>query len=346
MFQPYRFGFWWRMAVLGLFTGELSGGGGGGGNFPSNFSNNHGGGHAGTHSPFPGDMSWFTPTHILEIAIGFALFILVFSLIFSYINAILRFVLFDAVLHGNVRIREGWRKWRETGRKYFVWLLILALVGWGSVFLFIVIPLFLLFSNHHIGFWHIDATAILVLVLCGMMMVAFSIAVSIVMVLTKDFVVPIMALDGVGWQEGWHRFRAIAAGHASEYFIYFLMKIVLRIGAGIAHGIVVLIVAFILIIPTVIAVVAGVAIGAGATTVVKALLITIGIVGGLILVGLLIAISALAGAPIAFFFPSYAIYFFAGRYEPLGRIVFPAPPPPAPPPVFVPSMPEPPPMPA
>jgi hypothetical protein len=38
-----------------------------------------------------------------------------------------------------------------------------------------------------------------------------------------------------------------------------------------------------------------------------------------------VALMALIGAPVAFFFPSYAIYFFAGRYEALGRIVFPVP---------------------
>jgi hypothetical protein len=81
----------------------------------------------------------------------------------------------------------------------------------------------------------------------------------------------------------------------------------------------------ILAIPTVFLVIAGVAVGAGATVVAKALLVTLGIVLGLLLGALVMALSAFIGAPVAFFFPAYAIYFFAGRYEPLGRIVFPAP---------------------
>ena len=71
------------------------------------------------------------------------------------------------------------------------------------------------------------------------------------------------------------------------------------------------------------------------------MLITMAIVRGLILLTVFVAFSAITGAPIAFFFPAYtAIYFFAGRYAALGRIVFLAPPaPPVPPPVCMPAPP-------
>ena len=341
MFQPFRFSFWWRIAIIGLFAGELGGGGGFSGNFPSSIP--HGGTAGNRGSNVPWHMGWFTPAHILAIAAAIAIFVIVATLIFLYINSILRFVLFDAVLHGNARIVDGWRKWRETGRRFFAWQLLLVAASWSIVILVMGLPLLLLFGGHHIGFWHIDPLAIVVLVLAGLLTVLLTVALAIVAVIAKDFIVPMMALEGIGWQEGWQRFRAIAQGHASEYVIYFLMKIVLRIGAGIAHGIVVFVVVLILMVPAVIVLVAGIAIGVGSTTVVKAMLITLAIVGGLLLLAVIMIFSAFAGAPIAFFFPAYSIYFFAGRYEPLGRIVFPAPPaPPVPPPVWVPPMPEPP----
>jgi hypothetical protein len=339
MFRNFRFSFWLRIAILGLFTGEFAGEGFHG-NFPSSFpSHPASAGHAGAHAPFPWHPGWFTMAHVVPLVLGVVAVMILLTLIFLYISSTLRFVLFNAVLFGDPHIRSGWRRWRETGRKFLVWQLILAFAGWMLLIGFLLIPLLVLFPKH-IGFWHIDATAIVTLGLGFFALMVTGLAMAIVSILAKDFVVPIMALQSAGWQEGWRRFLAIARGHASEYVIYFLMKIVLRIGAGIAHGIIMFLFAMLIAVPVVIAVIAGVAVGAGATMVVKALLITIGIVMGLIVLTVFIALSAFTGAPIAFFFPAYSIYFFAGRYEPLGRIVFPAPPaPPAPPPVFAPEAP-------
>jgi hypothetical protein len=329
MFRPFRFSFWLRIAVLGLFTGEFAGEGFHG-NFPGSFPGHAGNmGHAGTHAPFPWHPEWFTLAHIVPAVIIFALFMIALTLIFLYISSTLRFVLFDAVLHGDARIGEGWRKWRETGRRYLVWQLLLALAGWGLLISCLIVPLLMLFPNH-IGFWHIDAQAIIVLAIGFFAMMVLGFVMAIATILAKDFVVPIMALEGVGWQEGWRRYLDIARGHASEYVIYFLMKIVLRIVAGIGHGIITFFVALLFAIPVAIAAIVGVSIGVGATMVVKALLITMAIVAGLLLLAVFVAISAFTGVPIAFFFPAYSIYFFAGRYAPLGRIVFPAPPPPPP----------------
>jgi hypothetical protein len=331
VFQPFRFGFWVRIAILGLFAGEI--GGGGGFNVPSGIPSGHGGSGGGHFPPHvPWNMGWFTLPHILMLAavVGLAFFLVM--LVFLYINSIFRFILFDAVLRGNALIGEGWRRWRDTGRNFFVWQLLLGLAMWGFILVLVALPLFFLLAGHHLGRDHIDPLSIVVLVLGVLAVIVLAIIVAIVAILAKDFLVPIMALERVGWQEAWGQFRAIARGHASEYVIYFLMKFVLRIGAGIAHGIIVFLVVMILAIPAVIAVVAGIAIGVGASMAVKALLITIGIVAGILFFAVTMAFSAFVGAPIAFFFPAYSIYFFAGRYEPLGRIVFPAPPPPVIPP--------------
>ncbi|WP_041856051.1 DUF7544 domain-containing protein [Candidatus Korobacter versatilis] len=346
MFKRFRFAFWLRMAVLGFFTAEMSSGGGGLGNFPTNFPDKSSGRHAGTQ--MPGHLAWFTPTHILELALAVAIFVVVLTLIILYINSRLRFVLFDAVLQGDTRLGEGWRKWRDAGQRYFAWQILLTVISWMLLILCLGLPAALLYSGHHLGVWHIDALGIATLVVAGLFYLLLAVVLGIVMVLAKDFVVPIMALENVGWQDGWRKFFEIARGQASDYVVYFLMKIVLRIGAGIVQGIIGVFVMLILIVPAVLAVIAGVAIGVGATMVVKAMLITAGIIGLLIMVFLMIAVSALIGAPVSFFFPSYAIYFFAGRYERLGRIVFPPPPPPpAPPAPIVPEpMPEPPPLPA
>lgn len=335
-FRPFRFPFWLRMAVLGFFTGEMSGGGGAHFNGPSDFRKLRGahGGH-GVPPVFAGHMGWFTPMHILELAIGFAVVIFVISLIFLYIGSILRFVLFDTVLHGDPRLRSGWQKWRGAGRRYFEWQFLLLIIGWGIMLAFIVVPLLFLLNAHHLGFWFIDATGIASLAVAALWWFLLAMALFIVAVLAKDFVVPIMALEGVGWQEGWRRFRAIASGHFSEYFFYFVFKIVLRIGAAIAIGVLFFFIILIVAIPAAVLGFAGVMFASGAGLAAKAFLITLAIVAGILLVAFFIVLSAVIAAPIAFFFPAYSVYFFAGRYAPLGQIVFPEPQP-LPPPPFTP----------
>jgi hypothetical protein len=324
MFRPFRFAFWARLAVLGLLTGEI-GGGGFRGNFPGNVPKGSAPSQPGMHWPPAWHPEWFTAAHLFQIVFAVVIVAIILTLIFVYINSVLRFVLFNAVLRGDAHIIEGWRKWRDAGRRYFVWQLILAVLGWSVLISCIVVPVLSLFGDHHIGFWFIDEHAAVVLGLAFLALMFCSAVLAIVTVLAKDFVVPTMALEGMGWQDGWRRFLGVAREHASEYVLYFVMKIVLRIVAGIAQTILVVMLVVILAIPTVFLVIAGVGIGTGATLATKALLITLGIVLGLLLGVFVLAFSAFIGAPVAFFFPAYAIYFFAGRYEPLGRIVFPAP---------------------
>ena len=130
------------------------------------------------------------PAHIVGLLVTVALLIIALTLIFLYINSVLRFVLFDAVLRGDARIIEGWRKWRGTGRKFFAWQIIIAILGWAVSLSCIGIPLLVLFKNHHIGFWFMDATGIVVLVLAGLCWFLIAVVIAIVVVIAKDFVVP------------------------------------------------------------------------------------------------------------------------------------------------------------
>ena len=68
--------------------------------------------------------------------------------------------------------------------------------------------------------------------------------------MTKDFVVPQMALEGIGAMEGWRRLWPMIQAEKGGYAGYVGMKIVLAIGAGIVIGIVSVILALVVAIPT------------------------------------------------------------------------------------------------
>jgi len=166
--------------------------------------------------------------------------------------------------------------------------------------------------------------------LLGLLFVLVVLGVSI-SVLAKDFVVPIMALDGVGIIEGWRRALSLMRGAKPRFAGYLGMKVVLAIASGIIFGILGTIAALVLVVPLVLV---GVVIGAGAwlsgltwtpTTIAATVVL------GLIALGALIYVVSFVSVPSAVFFQSYTLHFYAGRYPPLGAALARAPVPASPP---------------
>src|SRR5580704_16284666 len=119
LFRPFRFGLWARLAVVALITRE-AGGWGGGGSIP-NFNRNPGGedhwasrwsGHGYGAAYFLREPSWEQIQPYLGwIALGVGLAFVV-MLLWIYSDCVYRFILLDAVVSGQCRLREGWRRWR------------------------------------------------------------------------------------------------------------------------------------------------------------------------------------------------------------------------------------------
>jgi hypothetical protein len=148
---------------------------------------------------------------------------------------------------------------------------------------------------------------------------------AVIHVLTKDFVVPQMALEGLSAIEGWRRLWPMLQGEAGGYTIYVLMKIVLAIGAGIVIGLVSVIVALVVAIPTVGLGLVAVLTGKSAGLTWNALTITVAVVVGCVLLAAFMYLLALIAVPAIVFFPAYAIYFFAPRYRALSVALYPPP---------------------
>jgi hypothetical protein len=153
----------------------------------------------------------------------------------------------------------------------------------------------------------------------------FALTVLIVTVLTKDFVVPQMALEPISAIEGWRRLLTMMKSEKAGYAGYIGMKVVLALGAAVVVGMVAAIVAVVLLIPVggfgIIAVLAGKA--AGLTW--NLYTITLAIVAGCIVLAMFLYVISLVSVPAMVFFPAYSIYFFAARYRQLAAIVDPPP---------------------
>ena len=320
LLQPFRIGQWARLALVGLLAGELSSGGGCSSNFQIP---QHSGGNRLLAAGIPGvDPSLYVGLIALLVVIG-----VVLSILFIYANSVMRFVLFDSVVERKCHIRHGWNRRAGVGFRYFGWQLLLFFGSVAGLVTLVGIPAAIALA---MGWLKQANQHLLPLILGGIvlffLLLAFFVCFLVVVVMSKDFVVPQMALEGISAFEGWRRLLAMLKQEKLGYAGYLAMKIVMALGAAVAVGIVTGIVALILLIPVgglgVIAVLGGKA--AGLTW--NLYTITLAVVAGSVIVMTLLYLFSLISVPAIVFFPAYSIYFFAARYQPLALALYPAPP--------------------
>lgn len=322
LFQPFRFWQWTRLAFVGLLAGEM--GSSGGFNFPTSFPRQTGSSRHFLEQGFPK----IDPAILGGLIAVLVIAGLVFVIVMMYVSSVMRFILFDSVLTRECHIRQGWTRRQEPGWKYFLWQLGFALATLAGLAILLGVPAGFALA---MGWFNPPREHMLPLVLGGivvfLLLMLFFLTVAVVHVFTKDFVVPQMALEGIGAVEGWRRLWPLLQAEQGGYAVYMLMKIVLAIGAGIIIGIASAILILIVAIPAagfgIIAVITGKT--AGLTW--NVYTISIAIVVGCIVFAVFFYLTSLIAVPAIVFFPAYAIYFFAARYRPLSLVLYPPPPP-------------------
>jgi len=342
LLQPFRFTQWARLALVGLLSGEI--GSGGGCNTGSSFrwpapppAKGSGGvihatlgsqlWHAAPHTHVAGGTQ--IARHPLPHAGLLALLIMAglgFVVLFIYIASVMRFVLFDSVIAKECHIRQGWARHRHHGLRLFGWQMLLMLGTFASIAGVIAIPVA---SAWALGWFAHPREHVLGLVLAGglflMLFFPLLLGLGVVHVMTKDFVVPQMALENVSVMEGWRRLWSWVAAEKLSYVGYIGMKILLAIGAGVVSGIFTLIILLMLFIPIggigAIAVIAGAA--AGWTW--NLMTIALAVLAGFVAFALIMFVVSFISVPATVFFPAYSIYFLGLRYPRLATLLGPPP---------------------
>jgi MFS family permease len=263
-----------------------------------------------------------------------ALLALAAFVVWIYSDCVYRFVLLETVVTGQCRLRDGWRRWKVAGRRYFAWAMTFACGSFLLVGIIAGVPALLAyragwFANpeEHLGLvigWGILLVLVLIIVVASL---------AIIDMLGRDFLVPVMAFERVGPVDGWRKLFAIMDNEKLACFLYVLMKTALAMGAGVVFAIVNLMVVLILLIPLGLVGLIGYFIGqaAGFSWDLSAELL-IAALGLFVLVAILYLIGFVY-VPGLVFFQSYTLEFFASRYGPLGTKLQPLTPPVTPPPV-------------
>ena len=317
LFQPFRIGQWTKLAFVGLLAGELGSGGCNRSNF--NFFPHPG---SGPHLEYPGSLG-IDPALLGAFIAAAAVAALAIGIILMYVSSVMRFVLFDSIVARQCHVRWSWSRRLAAGWRYFVWKLLYLLLIGASIAVLVGIPAAFAFTN---GWFKAPKQHLLPLVLGGivvfLVLFIFFVATAVIFVLTKDFVIPQMALDDVDAMEGWRRLWLIMQAEKGAYAAYILMKIVLAIVAGIAMGIATLILGLFVAVPSIVVGIVAVAAGKTAGLTWNVDTITLAVVIGCILLAVFFYLVALISVPVIVFFPAYSMYFFAGRYPRLRAVLY------------------------
>jgi hypothetical protein len=334
LFKPFQWALWARLAVVGLVTGEV----GGLNSASSSISNpnlpnfpSSGEEHWRAAGPFFHDFGWDQLRQHLFWIIPLGFVVLALVLLWVYSASIYRFILLDAVLTGECPLLDGWRKWREAGREYFLWVLAFGFTALLSLGIVAGIPLLLAWRAGWLQ--HVEDHVAGLLgwfLLLGLMALVLVLLAAVTDLFARDFLVPVMALENVDVLEGWRRLLEMMRADKLAYAGYVLMKVVLAVGSAIAFAIVNLIVFLILLIP--LGIVGGIgflvgqAIGIDWSNISVILLLA---ALGLLVFAAILYVVGFIYAPALVFFQSYALEFLASRFPPLAAKMFP-PAPPAP----------------
>ncbi len=322
LFRPFRFGQWVRLAFVGLLAGEMSSGGC---NFNYPLNTKHQGSQQFLAGSFPAQLTDH-PGLLAGIIVASAVVAIGLVVLFTYISSVMRFILFDSIVARECHIRRGWARRKEPGFRLFVWQLLFMLATVAALLIFIGIPAACAAA---LGWFAHAGDHVLGLVLGGIVLffvlLVLLVLVGVVSVMTKDFVVPQMALENIAVMEGWRRLWLWIKHEKGGYAGYIGMKIVLAIAASIAVLIVTLIALLVLLL-----VMGGVGVGAvlagkAAGLTWNPLTITLAVVAGCIALALVIFAAALISVPVIVFFPAYSIYFLAPRYAQLAALLWPEP---------------------
>jgi hypothetical protein len=316
LFQPFRISQWLRLALVGLLAGELASGGCNS-NFQMPQRTNH------LMGPALPNINPVAMAGLIALLLGLGTVLYVLLL---YVNSVMRFILFDSVVERHCAIRRGWNRRQIPGVRLFLWQLAFLLATLVAMTILIGIPAAIALAA---GWLTNPKQHPVPLILGGMVMffvlLVFLLLLMAIHVLTKDFVVPQMALEDVTAFQAWGRLLPMLSSEKGPYTGYLLMKIVMALGVAVVVGIITFIVILIVLIPVGGLGAAVVLAGKAAGLQWNLYTISLAVIVGCILLALVLYVMSLVSLPATVFFPAYSIYFFAARYPNLDALIHPAP---------------------
>jgi hypothetical protein len=286
-------------------------------------------GNLGRHSNFAiGAALWSINQHavVALVVIGIVFFLI--GLCLLYFGSRMQFVLMDLVAYRTTVVGPSWRRhgsrtWPWIGLKIVTFLFALLIVGavaaWPLLHLIRSLPgktgqpPDAAFFGNFLLLFAMIAGMVIVLMLCLWFL--------------RDLVLPFLVFDGATLRQGVTGAVELIRREPGSVLLYFLMKFVLTMVAGIAAELCIVAAVLIAGIPVSL-------IGGGLWILFRHagplgtvfLYTSFGLLGLIFFSCLMIAIVCIVGVVLVFY-QAYALYFLGGRISPLGDLLEPPPPP-------------------
>jgi len=171
------------------------------------------------------NLYWIIPAVVIVavIIIGISLFI-------AWLNSRGKFMFLHCVAGNKSEVKVPWHKFRKHGNSLFLFRVVLGIISFVIVGV-PVLGIVLLIITMVTGTIP-NAASIPGIVILGLIIFAFSIALFLVKKFTLDFVVPIMFLQTASCVAGWRQFLAILSANKARFALYILFQIVIAIAIG------------------------------------------------------------------------------------------------------------------
>jgi len=231
LFQPFDLTKWFTLGFCAWLAMLGDKGGGGGGNF--NFQSPGSSGNF--QQQFHAAKQEIINNLPIIIAIGISVMIivLVLSFLFMWLRSRGQFMFLHGVARNVAEVVDPWHRYARQGNSLFLFRIILWLFG-VIVGLAMVIPLIFIFiAFAETEFKIFAASGIIGVIFLVPGLVCFGIVMSVINVVTKDFVVPIMYLQDCRVTDGWRGFWQLARVNKMNFFLFLLVLLVLNIAIGI-----------------------------------------------------------------------------------------------------------------
>ncbi len=324
LFRDFRIGLLLKLSFVALLA-ELSGGGGGSGTRSWGNSGGHGGSIGGWHP-----QSAAISSALVAALVVFGILAFVIGVVMFYLSCRMKFVEFHIAATEDTSVAPAWRRYGPQTWKLFWVSLCISIFGFVA-FVAVAAPIVLSLMHQAGETWsNPSGNTILGMVLAlAPIFFAWLLLMALVMMVVRDFMLPVWALEGASVGQAWQRARQIIERAPGDFVKYALVKAVLRLAAGIAGGTAWFLSVLISAVP-VVAVGAGVyfALRYAGTGVTIGMIILAIAVGAVFLVWGALLFIVFLGAPMLGL-QCYAVEWLGGRYPLLGNILWP-PPPPAP----------------
>lgn len=243
LFRPFNIGTWFSFGFIFFLQSCVEGGGGGNNlrlpNTSGSGSHGHGGGSdsannlAGLLHDLVGPGGSDLPDQGIILLIGAIACVIAIPVVILmlWLGTRGQMMAINAVATGQSTVGDQWSATRDAGGKLFKFhiamtgislVFILPLVGGGVLLAMPVLRDGAQFESILPG-----------LIGLGVILVLFMIPLMLVNAMARNFVAPIMLKHGLSAREGWKRFWAVGKMHVGGIFLFYVLRVIVGIGAGI-----------------------------------------------------------------------------------------------------------------